>query len=105
MEVPRPHMVSLHTTMPPYRRKRRAISIPGRSSSPSRTRKNRLRTMWTTMMTSSSTRAVRVARAAPSTPRAGAPSFPKMSTQFKKVLTTMDTARMYMPSWGRSMLR
>ena len=68
-------------------------------------RKNRFRAIWVATMTSSSTRAVRVARAAPSTPRAGAPSLPKMSTQFRKVLATMDTVRMYMPSWGRSMLR
>ena len=43
--------------------------------------------------------------AAPVTPRAGAPSLPKMSTQFKKVLVPMEAARMYMPMPGRSMLR
>ena len=56
-------------------------------------------------MSSSTTRAVRVASAAPSTPRAGAPSLPKMSTQFRKVFTSMELVRMYIPSLGFSILR
>ena len=39
--------------------------------------------IWNRVITSSDIRAMRVARAAPSTPRAGAPSLPKMNTQFK----------------------
>ena len=98
-------MVSLHTTSPPYFRKRRVMSSPGRTSSPSRTWKKRFFIMWRMTMVTSSSRAVRVAIAAPRTPMAGAPRLPKISTQLRKVFTVMDAPRMYMPSWGRSMLR
>ena len=43
--------------------------------------------------------------AAPSTPRAGAPRLPKMSTQFRNTLVHMDTANTIMPSLGFSMER
>ena len=61
--------------------------------------------MCTATTTSSSIRAMRVDTPAPRTPMAGAPRLPKMSTQFKKVLNSMEGMRIYMPSWGRSMLR
>ena len=61
--------------------------------------------MCAPIMTHSSMRAMRVAMAAPFTPSAGAPKLPKMSTQFKKVLHSMELIRIYMPSFGRSMER
>ena len=56
-------------------------------------------------MTNSSTRADRVATAAPTTPRAGAPRLPKMNTQLRKALVSMDAPKMIMPSLGFSMER
>ena len=41
-------------------------------------------------MTNSSTRAVRVASAAPRIPSAGAPRWPKISTQFRKTFVTNE---------------
>ena len=105
MEVPRPHRVSLHTTGPLHATNFRAICLPGRRNSRKSKRKARVRTIWTRTMENSARRAIRVASAAPVTPRAGAPSLPKISTQFKKVLIPMEAARMYIPSRGRSMLR
>ena len=49
-------------------------------------------------MTSSALLAMRVASAAPRTPKAGAPRLPKINTQFKKVFSVMDTIRIYRPS-------
>ena len=105
MPVPSPHMVSLHTTGPPYLTKRRAISMPGRSSRPGFRDKKRLHLMWTAKITSSTPREMRVAKAAPSTPMAGAPRLPKISIQFRNVLHPIETIRIYIPSWGRSMAR
>ena len=61
--------------------------------------------MWKSMMANSTIREIRVARAAPATPMAGAPRLPKMNTQFKKVLVPMEAASIYMPKLGCSMLR
>ena len=104
-EVPRPHMVSFSTTGPPYRKKRRSISRPGRNRAAKSTRKNRVTSMWTVMAHTSKIRAIRVARAAPRTPMTGEPRWPKMNTQLRKVFRLMEAMRMYMPSWGFSMLR
>ena len=56
-------------------------------------------------MEQDSTRASKVARAAPSTPSRGAPKLPKISTQLRKVLQAMDTPRMYNPRLGLPMAR
>ena len=48
------------------------------------------------MATNSKPRLIRVPRAAPATPMAGAPSFPKIKTQLKKIFrkkAPMDTIR------------
>ena len=57
------------------------------------------------MMANSRIREVRVAAAAPVTPRAGAPRLPKMKTQFKTVLAHMEMEKTISPSLGFSMER
>ena len=46
-----------------------------------------------------------MAAAAPTTPSAGAPRLPKISTQLRKVLVHMEMEKMMSPSLGFSILR
>ena len=104
-EEPSPQNVSLHITGVAKWMNRRTISLPGRNSRVKR-RGNRLsRAVHTMEMAQDSTRASRVARAAPSTPSRGAPRLPKMNTQLRKVLLTMDTPRIASPRLGLPMAR
>ena len=81
------------------------ISRPGFKTNGKFSRKVLFLMMCPMTMALSTMRAIRVARAAPSTPRAGAPSLPKISTQFKNRLVTMDAPSIHVPILGRSMLR
>ena len=103
--VPRPQMVSFSTTGVAYLKKRRQVPLPGCSSNAGHNRNFLLNTAWNTIMINSIMRDSRVATAAPTTPKAGAPSLPKMRIQFKPVLASMEMLKMIRPSLGFSMLR
>ena len=83
----------------------RTISLPGRIRQESRRRNRLLTPAYTAMAANSTTREMRVARAAPSTSRRGAPRFPKISTQLSAVLVHMDMVNTTSPRRGFPMLR
>ena len=80
MEVPRLHMASLATTGVEYLTKLRKMKVPGRKMQLGFRGSRWLKRAKPRATRNSTTREVKVAMAAPVTPRAGAPNLPKIST-------------------------